>query len=46
MVSVPVEKHRIHDIHHLTEEYLSSYIVIDSSLPKGKLHEVNAESKS
>jgi hypothetical protein len=46
VVSVHAEKHNIHDIHHLIERYLPSYLVIGAWLQKSKLQKVKAESKS
>jgi hypothetical protein len=46
VVSVPTKKHNIHDIHHLNERYLPSYLVIGASLQKSKLHKLRAERKS
>jgi hypothetical protein len=37
---------RVRDSDHLVDGYLPSYLVIDASLQKSKLPEVNVESKS
>jgi hypothetical protein len=42
MISVPAEKHNIHGIHHPTEGYLPSYLVVGASLQKSKLQKVKA----
>jgi hypothetical protein len=46
VVSVPVEKHNIHDIHHPMERYLPSYLGVCASLQESKLQKVKVESKS
>jgi hypothetical protein len=34
VASIPTEVHNVHDIHHPTERYLPSYLVIGASLQK------------